>query len=147
MFVYLEGFERTFCISKWSEIYYITNVIQWILSWQLVQGVPCPRPETKQGLAPAATPHDPMERDKRLRIMTWHDMTWIQCPKCTSSAPHSLRPLKLHRCVCNKEQKNHKTFINVLMQSINSTFYFTSVYKCVDNITLKVLLMLLSMLI
>ena len=31
----------------------------------LVQGVPCPCPETRLGLAPAATPRDPMERDKR----------------------------------------------------------------------------------
>ena len=51
---------------------------QWgpVMSWQLVQGVPCPRPETKLGLAPAATPRDPMERDKRLRTMTWHKGTW-----------------------------------------------------------------------
>ena len=44
-----------------------------VMSWRLVQGAPCPRPETRLGLAPA--PRDPMERDKRLRIMTWHDMT------------------------------------------------------------------------
>ena len=40
------------------------------MSWRLVQGVPCPFPETRLGLAPAATPHDSMERDKRLRTMT-----------------------------------------------------------------------------
>ena len=40
------------------------------MSWRLVQGVPCPRPETRLGLAPAARPRDPMERDKRLRTMT-----------------------------------------------------------------------------
>ena len=33
-----------------------------------------PRPETRLGLAPAATPHNPMERDKRFR--QWHDVTW-----------------------------------------------------------------------
>ena len=46
------------------------------MSWWLVQGVPCPRPETRLGLVPAATPRDPMERVKWLRTMTWHDMTW-----------------------------------------------------------------------
>ena len=40
------------------------------ISWRLVQGVPCPRPEMKLGLAPAATLRDPMEWDKRLRTMT-----------------------------------------------------------------------------
>ena len=40
------------------------------MSWRLVQGVPCPRPETRLGLAPAATSRDPMERDERLRTMT-----------------------------------------------------------------------------
>ena len=39
---------------------------------RLVQGVPCPRPETRLGLAPAATPR--MERDKWLRTMTWHGL-------------------------------------------------------------------------
>ena len=33
------------------------------MSWRLVQGAPCPRPETRLGLAPAATPRDAMERD------------------------------------------------------------------------------------
>ena len=28
-----------------------------VMSWRLIQGVPCPRPETRLGLAPAATPH------------------------------------------------------------------------------------------
>ena len=28
------------------------------MSWRLVQGAPCPRPETRLGLAPAATPRD-----------------------------------------------------------------------------------------
>ena len=42
-----------------------------VMNWRLVQGVPCPRHETRLGLAPAATSRDPMERDKRLRIMTW----------------------------------------------------------------------------
>ena len=42
--------------------------------WRLVQGAPCPLPETRLGLAPAATTHDSMERDKRLRTMTWHDL-------------------------------------------------------------------------
>ena len=45
------------------------------MSWRLVQVVPCPRPETRLGLAPAATPCSPMERDKWLRTMTWHDIT------------------------------------------------------------------------
>ena len=43
------------------------------MSWQLMswqQGVPCPRPEARLGLAPAATPHDPMEWDKWLRTVT-----------------------------------------------------------------------------
>ena len=40
------------------------------MSWRLVRGVPCPRPETRLGLAPAPTPRDPMERDKWLRTMT-----------------------------------------------------------------------------
>ena len=40
------------------------------ISWRLIQGAPCPRPETRLGLAPAATPRNPMERDKRLRTMT-----------------------------------------------------------------------------
>ena len=40
------------------------------MSWQLVQGVPCPCPEIRLGLAPAATPCDPMERDKWLWTMT-----------------------------------------------------------------------------
>ena len=40
------------------------------MSWRLVQGVPCPRPETKLGLAPAATPRNPMEKDKQLWTMT-----------------------------------------------------------------------------
>ena len=39
----------------------------------LVQGVPCPRPEIRLGLAPAATPCHPMERDERLRTVTWHN--------------------------------------------------------------------------
>ena len=34
------------------------------MSWRLDQGVSCPRPETRLGLAPAATPCDSMERDK-----------------------------------------------------------------------------------
>ena len=40
------------------------------MSWRLVQGVPCHRPETRLGFAPAATSRDPMERDKLLRTMT-----------------------------------------------------------------------------
>ena len=44
------------------------------MSWRLIQGVPYPRPETRLGLAPAATSRNPVERDKRLRIMTWHDI-------------------------------------------------------------------------
>ena len=40
------------------------------MSWQLVQGVPCHCPEMRLGLAPAATPRDPTEWDKRLRSMT-----------------------------------------------------------------------------
>ena len=41
-----------------------------VMSWRIVQGVPCPCPETRLGLAPAATPRDPLERDKRLWTMT-----------------------------------------------------------------------------
>ena len=37
-----------------------------VMSWQPVQGVPCPRPETRLGLA--ATPHNPLEWDKWLHI-------------------------------------------------------------------------------
>ena len=44
------------------------------MNWRLIQGVPCPCPETRLGLAPAATPRNPMERDKRFR--QWHDMTY-----------------------------------------------------------------------
>ena len=40
------------------------------MSWRLVQGAPCPSPETRLGLAPAATPCNPLERDKRLWTMT-----------------------------------------------------------------------------
>ena len=39
------------------------------MSWKLVQGVPCPRPETGLGLAPAATPRNPLESSHG------HDMT------------------------------------------------------------------------
>ena len=40
------------------------------MRWRLVQGVPCPCPETRLGLDPAATPRDPVERDKQLWTMT-----------------------------------------------------------------------------
>ena len=33
-------------------------------------------PETRLGLSPAATPREPLKRDKRLLTMTCHDMTW-----------------------------------------------------------------------
>ena len=43
-----------------------------VMNWRLVQGVPCPRHETRLGLAPAAKPRDPMERDKLFG--QWHDI-------------------------------------------------------------------------
>ena len=66
------------------------------MSWRLVQGVPCPCPETRRdGIAPAATPRDHMERDKRLRTMTWHDSV------CSSPAYSSYSCSSAKECPLN----------------------------------------------
>ena len=46
-----------------------TIIIIIIIITVVVQGVPCPRPEIRPGLAPAATPRDPLERDKGVWTM------------------------------------------------------------------------------
>ena len=47
------------------------------MSWRLVQGIPCPRPETRLGLGPEAAPRNPLERDKWLWTMTRHDDLYL----------------------------------------------------------------------
>ena len=44
------------------------------MSWWLVQGGPCPRPETA-AIVSSNKPRYPIKRIKRLRTTTWHDNT------------------------------------------------------------------------
>ena len=48
-----------------------------VMSWRLVQGVPCPRPETA-GIGSSKTPRDPIKGIKWLQTHGWMD-TQVRC--------------------------------------------------------------------